>query len=293
MKKLLVLGLCALMTAATSAQDVMVVENKDNTTTEFNVDDIQRVYFKEKGGTEVNPSNSVLSSRLKDKDGNPVLLEGIKDAEGNWVFKFDYDSEGVLKGYQMNLARESETVIFNGLSYTGTYKRSKKTSVYETKVTLNENGLVAKLETSVKAFYETGSLAEEGTLDLYLTYNDEKQLVKYEMSNVYSIEYNEDGSVKSTIDTGPEPYHVRQFQWSNGNMVVGIEGSINYCENENVTRQPIYRQFQLGGNGHYGMVALGLWGTGSAYFATYDKNYTLNDNGNIASNGFSETYFYK
>lgn len=69
---------------------------------------------------------SILSSRLKDKDGNPVLLEGIKDAEGNWVFKFDYDSEGVLKGYQMNLARESETVIFNGLSYTGTYKRSKK-----------------------------------------------------------------------------------------------------------------------------------------------------------------------
>ena len=55
MKKLLVIGICALMTAAASAQDVMVVENKDNTTTEFNVDDIQRVYFKEKGGTEVNP----------------------------------------------------------------------------------------------------------------------------------------------------------------------------------------------------------------------------------------------
>lgn len=158
---------------------------------------------------------------------------------------------------------------------------------------MNENGLVAKLETSAKAFYETGSLAEEGTLDLYLTYNDEKQLVKYEITNAHGIEYNEDGSVKSTTDTGSEPYQVRQFQWSNGNMVVGMEGQLKYSENENVTRQPIYNQFQLGGNGHYGMVALGLWGTGSAYFATYNKNYTLNDNGNIASNGFSETYFYK
>ena len=55
-----------MMSFVARAQYVMVVEKNDNTTIEYNVEDIQQVYFKKIGGEMPNPSNSVLSSRLKD-----------------------------------------------------------------------------------------------------------------------------------------------------------------------------------------------------------------------------------
>ena len=104
MKKLLLLGLCALISAAATAQNIMVVEQKSGTTTEFNVDDIQRVYFKNNGGTDANPSNSVLSSRLKDKDGNPIFLTFVgkqndyDDKNGYGTYYF-YDEKGALTSF--------------------------------------------------------------------------------------------------------------------------------------------------------------------------------------------------
>ena len=46
MKKLLFFCFCALTSVAATAQNIMVVEQKSGTTTEYNVDEIQRVYFK-------------------------------------------------------------------------------------------------------------------------------------------------------------------------------------------------------------------------------------------------------
>lgn len=88
MKKIYLLFLCALTAATARPQNIMVVERNDNTTTEYNVDDIKRVYFRNDGGNTSTHSNSVLSSRLKDKDGNPVLLEGIKSSDhlGKWEY---------------------------------------------------------------------------------------------------------------------------------------------------------------------------------------------------------------
>lgn len=47
MKKFVFLGICAFISLSSTAQNVMVIENSDNTTTKIIVDKILRVYFEE------------------------------------------------------------------------------------------------------------------------------------------------------------------------------------------------------------------------------------------------------
>ena len=47
MKKSVLLGICAFISIMSTAQNVMVIENKDHTTTKVAVDKILRVYFEQ------------------------------------------------------------------------------------------------------------------------------------------------------------------------------------------------------------------------------------------------------
>ena len=98
------------------------------------------------GSEQINTSNSALTSRLKDKDGNPVLLEGIKDSEGYWILKYDYNRDGTLAGFQTKNFHghsDSDTTVINGLSYTSKWVRGKNRAQLKVHVTLNEQGLIS------------------------------------------------------------------------------------------------------------------------------------------------------
>lgn len=64
MKKIILSAFCALLSAAASAQNVMVVEQKSGATTEFDVDDIQRVYFNK----NAEPEDHILPVKLEAVD---------------------------------------------------------------------------------------------------------------------------------------------------------------------------------------------------------------------------------
>jgi len=278
MKKYIFTILCILVAVATNAQDVMVIEKNDNTTAKFSVDDIRRVYFENSGGGEIIPSNTVLSSRLKDKNGRTVLLEGIKDMEGNWILKYDYNKDGMLVGFQekKSASGDSDTTVFDGLSYTSNCVIKKQHLLYKVQITLNEQGLISKNVAEVTPYDTSGDVARSSKFAIFFTYNDKMQMTKWEIT-----EYNDDGTVKPVSEEDDDTF--RQFVWTNDNLVFNGESRI-FSGEENITKQPIVGQCLLSYGGFQPMVALGLYGVGSANFTRSEaQSYTLNENGTIAT----------
>ena len=285
MKKILLSAICAVLSAAATAQNIMVVEQKSGNTTEFNIDDIQRVFFKNDGGTDVNPSNSVLSSRLKDKDGNPVLLEGVRASSGEWLIKCEYNNNGDLTNY----ISDKDTCTVNGFNITSFYERHDDSHDsrhdYEIHLTLNENGLISELTMSYKKL-EYGILYNTMYANYYFIYNQDIQLVEQQIKNYQTVRYNDDGSIKEdkTIDF---TYH---YNWPAGNLEDPNYPTRNYGDETNITKQNIRgcRYFEGPMEALY---MLGLFGIGPAHFPTA-HTYTINSNGTIATEN-DTTYFYK
>ena len=228
-------------------------------------------------------ANSGLTSRLKDKQGNPVLLEGIKDAEGNWTLKYDYNNDGMHVGFQQNEKSsnyiKSDTTFFNGLSYTSNWRNRNGHYTIKGQITLNEQGLIAKNAVEITGPNASGNIV--GSFDIFFTYNDKRQMIKYEFKNVQSPDNTEE-----------DDDSLRQMKWSNDNLVFNGE-SRTFSDKENITRQPVINQFLLVMGGFQPLCALGLYGVGSANFTRWESNScTLNENGTIATLGGS-TYYYK
>ena len=286
MKKLLLSGLCAMLSAAANAQNVMVVEQKSGTATEFNVDDIQRVYFKNNGGTDVNPSNAVLSSRLKDKNGNPVLLERIKLADDEEI-KYNYDSDGLLVSYEEILlfSINSNTISVTNKPYSGTFN-----------YTLNENGLISDLTVEQKGPNDIGTTTSKYAC--HYNYNDEMQLISFDIVSGQTESYDADGILIEKTEIAPQFPHAI-YNWENGNLVSRTyldkhwTDTWKYGTDLNINKQP-----SMGGvwifedrTGLLPLQMLGLFGVGSANFRIGD-NPTINPNGTIASED-NAVYIYK
>lgn len=226
MKKILLSCFCALISAAATAQNIMVVEQKSGTTTEFNVDDIQRVYFKNNGGTDANPSNSVLSSRLKDKDGNLVFLSFVGsqndcDENNGYGTHFVYDANGVLTNF--GLLPESHR-YFNGYFIDGQsyhsystlpeyYGNNHYTNLVNVNMILNGEGLVSKLSFEYKEDRTDTNNDDVYRGEYTLTYNSEKQLVKAE-GPVSIDDYDKDGNLRYSKKNGDLAFHLGGWQFS-------------------------------------------------------------------------------
>ena len=285
MKKILLSAFCAVLSAAATAQNIMVVEQKSGTTTEFSVDDIQRVYFKNDGGTDVNPSNAALSSRLKDKDGNPVLLEGVRASSGEWLIKCEYNNNGDLTNY----ISDKDTCTVNGFNITSFYERHDDSHDsrhdYEIHLTLNENGLISELTMSYKKL-EYGKLYNTMYANFYFIYNQDLQLVEQQIKNYQTVRYNDDGSVKddNTMD------YTYYYNWADGDIENPDYNNISYSTELNITAQNV-RTCRYFEGPMEALYMLGLFGIGTAHFPIA-HTYTLNPNGTIASED-DVLYIYK
>ena len=317
-QKLYLLILCALVSTTASAQHIMVVEQNDNTTTEFNVDDIKRVYFKNKDTPT--PSNSVLSSRLKDKDGNPIRLTYVGnhrdyDENNGYGTHFFYDENGTLTSFSQNAGYRA--YFIDGLSYhsyftlANYYQNGECGDVIDVILTLNDDGLVSSFS------YEFKEMVPEGIDDLFkgsfsLAYNSEKQLVKAE-ADFYSSFTTYDESKRKTAE-GRITYN---FIWEGGNIVkkdvtylvddktVEESFTISYGEEPNLCRQ--YTRSlseEIWGDTVFSvhlLSTIGLFGVGPVNLPVeiHGKkySYTLNPNGTIATendNGYTnDIYIYK
>ena len=318
MKKILLSAFCALLSAAATAQNVMVVEQKSGTTTEFSVDDIQRVFFKNNGGADVNPSNSVLSSRLKDKDGNPIFLTFIgnqndyDENNGNGTYYF-YDEKGALTSYGMLPSKENrgeDAFFVDGLSYHSFstlheyYENAGSPDLVDATITLNADGLVSSVSCVFKEILGSMDVVDELFKGDYIfTYNSENQLVKVE-GDIYTSSANYDESKKKST----EGKVIESLIWENGNLVrkettytingVATQGdatSITYSKVPN-----IYRQYteelsrKMGIEGEWALeplYMLGLFGVGPANLPA-GHTFTLNEDGSIASED-NHVYIYE
>lgn len=312
MKKLLILILCALSTATVSAQYIMVVEQESGATTEYNVDDIHRVYFKSSDSGEA--STSELSCRLKDKNGNPVLLT-LCDNTG-----FDYDEKGRLTSFG-NLDDSDRTFFIDGLSYTRTEDPSKHSSPSKTTVRLelNGDGLISKAIFSREDVHSDGSLGYLIRGEAVFSYNSQKQLSEMTYS-AYAEDYAD--KVKTYTAHGTV---VNKYTWDGGNLVkVDVESEVSenkhgtestdtssrtlsfvYSNNANPTKQYMNglseNIIDAGSFGLRDLCLIGLFGVGPANLlsksiiegrSTTDYTYTLNENGTIATEN-SWVYEYK
>ena len=298
MKKLFILVFCTMMSIVARAQNVMVVEMNDNTTNEYNIEDIQRVYFKEKGGETPNPSNSVLSSRLRDKNGNPVLLEGVKDENNDWIVKFSYDENGMLTGFYINYGSYSNAQFqVDGMTYKSTspYGFKKYTESMMAKITLNEDGLISKLYIEMERKRADGTLKSKSKGDALFEYDSDKQLIRLLAGNGVEENYDENGNLKET-EVVEDIEEQRTYSWIDGNIYDVEPEHSEYSTDVNPTRQHILWDVNPLVTGYRPLAMIGLFGVGYKNFP--DKVTTsLNDNGTVSTEKHRENevynYYYK
>ena len=296
-KKLFVLGFCAMMSIVARAQYVMVVEKNDNTTIEYNVEDIQQVYFKKIGGEMPNPSNSVLSSRLKDINGNPVYLEGVKDENNEWVVRFSYDENGILTGFYVNNLSSLSNAQFTveGMTYKSTspYQFSKYTESIMAKVTLNEDGFISKLYLETERRRSDGTLKSRSKGDVLFEYDGDKQLIRLFAGNGFGEEYDDNGNLKETeVEDDTE----RTYSWINGNIYDVNHEYTEYSTDVTPIRQHILWDVNPLVTAYVPLAMIGLFGVG--YKNIPDKiTVSLNDNGTVSTEKHpgpkTYTYYYK
>lgn len=304
MKKYIFTILCVLMATAMNAQDVMVVEKNDNTTTKFNIDDIHRVYFENSGNPVTPPtSTSQLTCRLKDKDGNPVLLTGIRFTDNNdkWFAVYNYDQSGNLE----NVMDGNVTYYVNGLNITGQEDDSDSDDIekFDIQLKLNEAGLISDASVTIEEFYKTtGTMKSIESATCSYSYDKDEQMI--ESKCAWDREsYNEDGTLQKRKEEQSETV----YSWSEGNLKSLIRvrhtkengewtektstKEYNYSSGVNITRQQL-EEFSdndwpcMERLGH-----LGLFGVGSKNF-TENTSYNLNSNGTVDTES-GRKYIYK
>lgn len=287
MKKYIFTLLCALVATAMNAQDVMVIEKNDNTTAKFNLDDIRRVYFEDGANTDTpSTSTSQLTCRLKDKNGNPVLLTAC----GNWKYSYTDDGKIIFFGAEEDIP--DEHFVVDGLTFKSekTYDRGSML-VIEGTLELSQDGLIAKAIIVLTEFRANGVLASKYSTTHSFVYDAEKQLQKVD-AETNDERYDESGII-SRSGSGKATL---EYSWTNGNLqkveITEDEGSMDhlyknkvytysYSEKQNITRQPLACQCHIASDiGINHLYRLGLLGVGPSNLPT-GVSFTLNDNGTI------------
>lgn len=302
MKKYIFTILCALMATAMNAQDVMVVEKNDNTTTKFNLNDIRRIYFENNANTDTPPtSTSQLTCRLKDKDGNPMLLTGIRFTDSDrWLCKYDYDQSGNL----VSIVDEYGTYNVNGLNITGQYVSTNDIEKHDIQLKLNEAGLISDASVTIKEFYlTTGAMKSIESVTCSYSYDKDEQMIASKYDG-YREKYIEDGSLQKRT----EGQSATVYTWSEGNLksLSRVERKkengewtektstkeFNYGSGVNITRQQLDEYSDIDWPCLERLGHLGLFGVGSKNFEVKTSSYTLNSNGTVDTAG-SHKYIYK
>ena len=299
MKKYIITILCALMATAMNAQDVMVIEKNDNTTAKFNLDDIRRIFFENKGNTETpSTSTSQLTCRLKDKDGNPVLLTGIRATDSDrWHCKYDYDQSGNL----VSVIEEHVTYYINGLNITG---QEDDKDQFDILLKLNEAGLISDASVTIKDYYRTtGTMKSIESVTYSYSYDKDEQMIEAKADGNRE-KYNEDG----TLQERTEGQSATVYTWSEGNLKSlsrvqrrkengewteeASTKEYDYGSGVNITRQQLEEYWDIDWPCLERLGCLGLFGVGSKNFEVKTSSYTLNSNGTVDTRSGSK-YIYK
>jgi YD repeat-containing protein len=266
----------------------MVIEKTDHTTTKFNVDDIQRVYFEDVQVPGTVDPTTTLTSKLKDKDGKAVYLDKVVDAEGHIITRYAYDTNGRLTAFQLNDNDTHVTYTTNGLNYSATYMSNKENVTSDIQVTLNDLGYIANLHSTQKFINPaTGRLTQLVSSDYYFIYNG-VMLQRMHQANLHVEYYNADGTVNRVINL-VDPGHLGQnvsFVWPTGT------GS-------NTIRQVVVSNSTINVGGFKALAMIGLFGMGASTLPA-NTTCTYNTNGTVkqeeitnGENITSYTYSYK
>lgn len=322
MRNILIFCFCALVGMVAKAQNVMVVEKNDNTTYEFNVDDIRQVYFQNKGGDIIEPSASELYPKLKDGNGKTLFLTfvGTKsdydNNTGRVLSRFVYDENGKLMQFgRYPESDPAQTYYVSGQSF---YSYSTLPEYYETakvgvdvNMTLNSEGLVASMSIYFRYLHQEGRNNDIYKHNYTLSYNSEKQLTKVE-GDLYIENYDKNNNLEYA-----KVNESMMLTWENGNLVkvdriytevekVGDpDGGRSWTATLEYDNTPnACKQYTKGFSkirffwGEYGieqLFMLGLFGVGPAKLPTsistvdakhstsYQYTYTLNNNGTVAT----------
>ena len=303
MKKYIFTMLCALMATAMNAQDVMVIEKNDDTTTKFNLDDIRRIYFENSGNPVIPPtSTSQLTCRLKDKDGNPVLLTGIRFTDSDrWLCKYDYDQSGNL----VSVIEGNITYNINGLNITGQEENTDEIEKHIIQLKLNDAGFISEAIVTIEEFYRaTGAKKGIESVTCSYSYDEDGQMTesKYDGNRE---KYNEDG----TLQKRTEGQSATVYTWSEGNLKSWSRvkrekengewtektstKEFNYGSGVNITRQQLEEySYDIDWPCLERLGYLGLFGVGSKNFEVKTSSYSLNNNGTVDTVS-DRKYIYK
>ena len=303
MKKHLLLCLYTMLCVLAGAQNVMVVEKNDNSTSKFKLDDVRRVYFEnDDNNPNINPSNSALYPRLKDKDGNPVLLTS-RSVSSTWGYVYTNDGRltifGELEPTQSSI---EEHFVVDGLTFRADMIDESEGSIMGT-LELNQDGLITKAVIAMTGLYKNGIVGLKGLLNYSFLYNAECQLLQIDEEE--SLErYDENGNLEESASG----HGIQTRTWENGNLIkvefTQDSGNLDltdrsssqpktysYSREQNITRQPLQAQYHLLSDfGINHLYALGLFGVGPKNFPS-SMTATLNENGTINTlNGKQYTY---
>ena len=303
MKKYIFTMLCALMTTAMNAQDVMVIEKNDDTTAKFNLSDIRRIYFENSGNPVIPPtSTSQLTCRLKDKDGNPVLLTGIRFTDSDrWLCKYDYDQSGNL----VSVIEGNITYNINGLNITGQEENTDEIEKHIIQLKLNDAGFISEAIVTIEEFYRaTGAKKGIESVTCSYSYDEDGQMTesKYDGNRE---KYNEDG----TLQKRTEGQSATVYTWSEGNLKSWSRvkrekengewtektstKEFNYGSGVNITRQQLEEySYDIDWPCLERLGYLGLFGVGSKNFEVKTSSYSLNNNGTVDTVS-DRKYIYK
>ena len=262
-------------------------------------------------GNTPTTSNSVLSSRLKDKDGKAVLL-----TKCNYI-SFHYDN-GKLVSFGRTDSEDGEDLfLIDGMTYKNAVDPNMvgAPDIIEGRYELNKDGLISRVSCTFKEIKNPGGILDDSMSGVYtFKYNNEKQLTEIKGTSLLYEEYNKDGQLKEK-DEAEVTY---TLTWKNGNLEKidyrasgyeeenGVRQEINesrlymtftYGDEMNITKQyPDCLYFHLSDmfEEYEDLSKLGLFGVGPAYFPNgYTRygedrqrktnvSFQLNDNGTIA-----------
>lgn len=243
---------------------------------------------------EIITSNSELSSRLKDKYGNPVLLTST-NTNGTRGYRYTSDGKLAIFGDVVNdYGNSEEHFVVDGLTFKSeNIHNSGSKEKFDGNLELNQDGLITKAVVVLTGIRENGLVKNKYVINYTFFYNAEKQLLKIDEEE-NEEKYDENGNlVKNESGHG-----VQTRTWKNGNLIKveftqdageldlssrkgNQTSTYSYGQGQNITKQPLADQKHLLSDfGINHLYALGLFGVGPANFPS-NVTFTLNENGTI------------
>lgn len=243
---------------------------------------------------EIILSNSELSSRLKDKYGNPVLLTST-NTSGTRGYSYTSDGRLAIFGdVDSEFGNSEEHFVVDGLNFKSEYIHdSGSIERFYGNLELNQDGLITNAIVMLTGIRNNGQLKNKYVINYTFFYNAERQLLKIDEEE-NEEKYDENGN----LERARSGHGVQTRTWKNGNLIKveftqddgeldlssrsgNQAASYSYGQGQNVTKQPLPNQKHLLSDfGINHLYALGLFGVGPANFPS-DVTFTLNENGTI------------